>query len=84
MEGKGEYSEHYMELLEILRRNMDKEPMTQDEAIMVWQEMHTLVSSIPEGNLLSCLYDHLTKELARGKRCGVCGRYENKDCWEDC
>lgn len=71
------------ELHRLLRKKMDGEVFTQDEAIYIWQEMHQLVVE-PDARCLLLLWDELTRELAKGKRCGVCGRYESKDCWEDC
>jgi len=68
----------------LLRKVMDKEPLSQDEAVHIWHEIHRIMSLTPGANMLLCVYDHLTKELSKGKRCGVCGRYENKDCWRDC
>ena len=72
------------ELLALLQKQMRGEPLSQDEAISIWSEMHGVMASIPGGRMLSCIYDHLTRELGVGDRCGVCGRYKSKDCWEDC
>jgi hypothetical protein len=71
-------------LHDLLTKVMGGEHLSKDEAIRVWHEMHELGKTIPEGDVLICLYDKLARELSKGKRCGVCGRYGSEDCWTDC
>lgn len=75
------YSPTYNKFLDLL---LKQEPLTEDEAADVWDAVHALFATIPEGGILSCLYRDLDKELTTGLRCGVCGKYEDSSCVEDC
>jgi hypothetical protein len=68
----------------LLVKVMDGQTLSAEEAGRVWLEMYNLGKMIPEGAILIGLYDTLARELARGKRCGVCGKYEDQSCWTDC
>lgn len=62
-----------------------KEPLDAEEAGRVWSEISLLVEKHhSNGSLLLLLNDMLAKELARGKRCGVCGKYEDSTCTTEC
>ena len=71
-------------LHDLLRKVMDKEPLSREEACRVWREMHAVVEAVEDGGVLLCLHDHMTRELVKGERCGVCGRYEDEQCWANC
>lgn len=83
MEGGGLVSdtERYREAL---LQAMRGEPMSQEMTIEVWLRVHEIFHRDPDGDLLQCLYDHLSTELGKGLRCSVCGRYGSPDCAEGC
>lgn len=71
--------------LEILRNARgNEEVMTTEEACRVWEEMHMYMEGHPEGSTLLLLNDRLTRELAKGLRCGVCGAYSDPACVKGC
>lgn len=79
-----EYLEQLVEgepLIDLLRKG---EPLDQDDAVRVWHLMHYRLKTIPEGGTLHVLYDKLARELFRGERCAVCGRYKNSGCTTEC
>ena len=80
------YSAEYHELHRLLTKQMANEPLTPDEAGLVWNSMHALAQTIPEGGLLTSLYRQLCVETHTGQRCSVCGRHssENYDCRYEC
>ena len=71
---------------EMLTRVLHGEILTQDEATEVWSAMHQIIkeSQVPQAGIILCLYDKLSRELHKGERCAVCGRYKNLDCILDC
>jgi len=73
------------ELIEILRRSHENgDVLTTEEACRVWEEIHMYMEGHPEGRVLLLLNDRLTRELAKGLRCGVCGAYQSPDCAKGC
>ena len=58
--------------------------MTKEEAAHIWNKMNEMVSAYPDGQRILWLHDKLSRELAKGKRCAVCGDYGNKECYTDC
>lgn len=89
-EDRYQHRDEYLELLKVAEDPEFSEIsgydhiMTEDEAIRVWSEMHLMMEGHPEGRILIMLYDQLSKELAEGKRCGVCGRYSDPSCVREC
>ena len=68
-------------LVEILRRET---PMTTEEACRVWEEIHLALKNHPEGGILLHLDRRLSRELGKGKRCAVCGAFEDPSCVTEC
>ena len=60
--------------------------LSAEEASAVWLEVHNLFASYPErqGNMLKVLYTQIEREAIKGKRCGICGAYEDPACWNEC
>lgn len=78
--GKPEtYSERYNEFGRLLGKVMAKEPLTKEEAILVWNAEWALLGAVPEGGLISSINRQLNDELRTGMRCGVCGRHNSED-----
>lgn len=71
------------DLLQRLVRERDY-VLTQEEASWVWSELNRELSGNRRLRVLSLLNEQLVRELAKGKRCGVCGRYANAACITDC
>ncbi len=80
------FSPEYWEVHALLVKKMNKEPLSADEAELVWSRVHALASAIPEGQILLTLSDHLSVETHTGQRCSVCGRHasEHYDCRFEC
>ena len=60
------------------------EPLTQEEAIHVWDLINDMAEQYPNGKRILMLHDRLTRELSKGKRCAVCGRFQHPDCGPYC
>lgn len=84
--GKPEtYSPTYNKYLDMLRKNMRGESLTQEEAGEVYDYMNQLVHyTVPEGGALLLLYEQLAIERSQGLRCSVCGKVQDPDCIEGC
>lgn len=84
--GKPEtFSPEYHKFREMLLQTMRNEPLTQEQASEVYDVINELVYyARPEGGILLSLYDQIGRERHTGKRCSVCGKYEDKSCIEDC
>jgi hypothetical protein len=62
-----------------------KEPLDEEEAGRIWREITLLLEKHhTNGSLLLSLNDQLVRELAKGERCAVCGRYKNPGCAREC
>lgn len=68
----------------LLRRIIEHEPLSTDEAVYVWHTMHRVMNAVPGLSVLMEAWDQMTLELSKGERCAVCGRYKDKNCWTEC
>ncbi len=84
--GKPEtYSPTYHKFHALLSKQMRKEPLSEEEAGEVYDYINELVyHAVPEGGILLSLYNQLGRERHTGKRCSVCGKYEDKSCILGC
>lgn len=72
---------------EVFNKLEDREyRLSSGEAAAVWLEVYRFFQTYPDrqGGMLKVLYNRIEREAMEGKRCGVCGDYENPDCREDC
>lgn len=61
------------------------EPLDSEEAVLVWRSVQITVDEHhTDGSTLLLMYDRLNRELTRGERCSVCGRYKAEDCATEC
>ena len=60
--------------------------LSAEEASAVWLEVYNLFVTYPDGqgSMLKVLYSKIEREAFKGKRCGVCGSYEDPACWSEC